>query len=67
MEIKKGLEGVVADTTSLSLVDGEAGRLIYRGYSVEELAQRPFAEVMHLLVFGDFPDRAQLERHQEFL
>lgn len=67
MEIKKGLEGVVADTTSLSLVDGEAGRLIYRGYSVEELAQRPFAEVMHLLVFGDFPNRAQLERLEEFL
>ena len=67
MEIKKGLEGVVADTTSLSLVDGEAGRLYYRGYPIESLAQRQFAEVVHLLVFGDFPDDAQLARLEDFL
>ena len=32
IDIKKGLEGVVVDNTATSLVDGEAGRLYYRGY-----------------------------------
>jgi citrate synthase len=32
VDIKKGLEGVVVDSTSISLVDGEAGRLYYRGW-----------------------------------
>lgn len=67
VEIRKGLEGVVADTTALSLVDGEAGRLYYRGYPVESLAQRPFAEVVHLLVFGELPDAAALAQFEDFL
>lgn len=67
VEIRKGLEGVVADTTSLSLVDGEVGRLYYRGYPIESLAQHRFAEVMHLLVFGDWPDEAKLAQVEEFL
>jgi citrate synthase len=67
IEIRKGLEGVVADTTALSLVDGEAGRLYYRGHPIEMLAQRRFAEVVHLLVLGDLPDATQLARVEEFL
>lgn len=67
VEIRKGLEGVVADTTALSLVDGEAGRLYYRGYPIEVLAQRRFAEVVHLLVLGALPDATQLARVEEFL
>jgi citrate synthase len=67
VDIRKGLEGVVADTTSLSLVDGEVGRLYYRGYPVEALAQKRFAEVVHLLVFGALPDPEQLARLEEFL
>jgi citrate synthase len=58
LDIKKGLEGVVVDSTSTSLVDGEAGRLYYRGYPIEKLMQRPFAAVAHLVVFGDLPDPA---------
>ena len=67
VDIRKGLEGVVADTTSLSLVDGEVGRLYYRGYPIEALAQKRFAEVVHLLVFGALPDPEQLARLEEFL
>src|SRR5262245_32010782 len=67
MEIKKGLEGVVADTTSLSLVAGETGHLYYRGYPIEFLAQHRFAEVMHLLVFGEWPNEARLAEVEEFL
>jgi citrate synthase len=67
VEIRKGLEGVVADSTELSLVDGEAGRLYYRGYAVETLATRRFVEVVHLLVFGDLPDDDRRAAFEEFL
>jgi len=67
VDIKKGLEGVVVDSTSISLVDGEAGRLYYRGYPIEGLVNRPFAAVAHLVVFGDLPNAAQLQEFEEFL
>jgi citrate synthase len=66
-DIKKGLEGVVADTTAVSDVDGEAGRLYYRGYTVESLAKYRFAEVAHLIVFGELPDAPALSRFEEYL
>jgi citrate synthase len=65
--VHKGLEGVLADTTSVSLVDGEAGRLYYRGYAVEELARKRFAEVMHLVVFGTLPDADRLQEVEDYL
>jgi citrate synthase len=65
--IHKGLEGVIADTTAVSLVDGEAGRLYYRGYAVEALARKRFAEVMHLIVFGTLPDSERLQEVEDYL
>ena len=44
----------------ISLVDGEAGRLYYRGYPIESLMKYPFAAVAHLVVFGELPNAAQL-------
>src|SRR5579862_9064427 len=67
VDIKKGLEGVVVDSTSISLVDGEAGRLYYRGYPIEKLVSHPFAAVAHLVVFGDLPGPLQLQEFEEFL
>ncbi|HEY2678654.1 MAG TPA: citrate/2-methylcitrate synthase, partial [Steroidobacteraceae bacterium] len=67
VDIKKGLEGVVVDSTSISLVDGEAGRLYYRGHPIEKLAKKPFAAVAHLVVFGDLPDDSRLAEFEEFL
>ena len=67
LDIRKGLEGVVVDTTSISLVDGEAGRLYYRGYPVETLVKHPFAAVMNLIVFGELPDAARLAQVEEYL
>ncbi|HEY8509038.1 MAG TPA: citrate/2-methylcitrate synthase [Steroidobacteraceae bacterium] len=58
--IPKGLEGVEVDTTSISLVDGQAGRLSYRGYVVEDLMSHPFAAAVNLVVFGELPDAARL-------
>ena len=67
LDIKKGLEGVVVDSTSVSLVDGEAGRLYYRGYPIEALVKKSFTAVAHLVVFGDLPDIARLAEFEEFL
>jgi citrate synthase len=67
VDIKKGLEGVVVDSTSISLVDGEAGRLYYRGQPIEKLVKHPFAAVAHLVVFGALPGSARLQEIEEFL
>jgi citrate synthase len=64
----KGLEGVIADETRIGLVDGEQGRLYYRGYAIEDLvARQSFDEVAYLLLFGSFPTAPELERFQKQL
>jgi len=50
--IHRGLEGVVVDTTEISLVDGENGILSYRGIPIEDLVDLPFGEVAALVVDG---------------
>jgi citrate synthase len=67
IEIRKGLEGVIADTTTTSLVDGNRGRLYYRGYSIEALIDQPFAAVVDLLVFGELPSPARLSEVEDYL
>jgi citrate synthase len=58
----RGLEGVVAAETSLSYVDGENGKLYYRGYDIDELAGKIcFEEATYLLWFGELPTSEQLE------
>src|SRR5581483_1337015 len=58
---KAGLEGVVAATTAISYVDGQAGRLIYRGYDIHDLAHATtFEEIAYLLWFGHLPTRNEL-------
>ena len=51
-KIMKGLEGVIVDTTAISLVDGKAGKLSYRGYDIDELVNLPFGHVASLVVDG---------------
>lgn len=59
--VDRGLEGIIVGATALSDVDGEAGRLTYRGYDIAELAtQASFEEVAHLLLFGALPSIHQL-------
>lgn len=60
-EIRKGLVGVVADTTAISKVNPETNSLLYRGYPVQELAARcSFEEVAYLLWHGELPTPEQL-------
>jgi citrate synthase len=57
----KGLKGVIAADSSICLVDGVEGRLIYRGYNIHELADHSsFEEVCYLLLEGELPDEQQL-------
>jgi len=57
----KGLEGVIADETTICRLDGPHGKLYYRGYSIEELARRSdFEEVVYLLLYEKLPTAAEL-------
>ena len=68
MSGKGGLEGVVAGKTALSMVDGQQGRLTYRGIAIGDLASHSsFEEVAHLLWHGQLPTRAQLADTHEKL
>jgi citrate synthase len=56
-----GLEGVLAGETSIALVDGLNGRLLYRGYPIGELVRSgTYAQVTELLWTGSWPDEAHL-------
>jgi len=58
-----GLRGVSVADTMVSNVDGDAGRLIYRGYDIRDLAERStYEEVAHLLIFDRLPNPSELER-----
>lgn len=61
-DIKKGLEGVLVAESALSHVDGQAGELIYRGYSIEDLtAHATYEEVLYLLWNGSLPTESELD------
>ena len=57
----EGLDGVIAASTRLSLVDGEAGRLIIGGYAVDDIAPRAgFEQLAYLLLHGRLPGAPEL-------
>jgi len=63
-----GLKGVVLDESRISLVDGDAGKLVYRGYNIHDLAEHAtFEETAYLLLYGSLPDRRQLEEFDRAL
>jgi citrate synthase len=64
----KGLAGVVADETSVSQVQGEHGRLIYRGIPIEEIAEKStFEETAFFLLKGKLPNQGELAKVTETL
>src|SRR5487761_229111 len=64
----KGLEGVIVTSTKITKIDGEAGKLIYRGYDITELAGKvSFEAVAHLLWKGRLPDAKELEAFKKKL
>jgi citrate synthase len=51
--------------SEITFLDGEEGILRYRGYSIEELAEKAdFLEVSYLLIFGELPTKSQLEKFE---
>ena len=60
-EIVKGLKDVYLDTTKSSFIDGQVGKLLYRGYNIHDLAEEStFEEVVYLLLYGKLPTKQQL-------
>ncbi|HEU4492166.1 MAG TPA: citrate/2-methylcitrate synthase [Jiangellales bacterium] len=58
----RGLADVVAASTALSDIDGQQGRLFYRGYDIHDIAGRiSFEECVHLLQRGSLPTSQELE------
>ena len=56
VELGPGLEGAITNKTKIGYVDGQAGRLVYRGYSIEDLTEHStYEETAYLLVFGRLP------------
>ncbi len=60
-KINRGLMGVHFDRSAVSDIDGAAGRLYYRGYTIDDLATNAtFEEVAHLLIMGELPNAEEL-------
>jgi 2-methylcitrate synthase len=67
-DIYKGLEGVIAGRTAISVINEEEGGARYRGYALHQLAERAtFDEVAHLLIHGRLPSAAELKAYRETL
>ncbi|MEM3185902.1 MAG: citrate synthase [Conexivisphaerales archaeon] len=57
-----GFENTASCKSSITFIDGEKGILRYRGYPIEELAQKStYLEVAYLLIYGEMPSKAQLQ------
>ncbi len=63
-----GLEGVVVKETKICHIDLENSKIYYRGYDLEELAERStFEETAYLLWYGNLPRRSELEEFKRIL
>ena len=61
-EISPGLENVYIKYTELTFIDGQKGIMRYRGYDINELAEKSsFEKVSYLMLFGKFPDDSELK------
>jgi citrate synthase len=58
----KGLEGIIAAESKICQIDGNNGKLYYRGYSIEDLAEHcTYEEATYLLLYNDLPTAEQLD------
>ena len=66
--LNTGLRGFTVASTRISDVDGSAGKLVYRGYLVKDLAESAtFEEVAYLLLYEKLPDKNELAAFKEKL
>ncbi|RKT52357.1 citrate synthase [Saccharothrix australiensis] len=60
--LDSGFVNTASCSSEITYIDGDAGILRYRGYPIEQLAQRSnFIEVSYLLIYGELPTQAQLD------
>jgi len=65
---KAGLEDVVVSSSEICFIDGHQGRLLYRGFDINDLvAHSTFEEVVYLLWHGALPTRKELDAHVKVL
>jgi len=61
IEIKRGLKDVYFATSEASFIDGNIGKLLYRGYNIDDMARNStFEETVYLLLFGKLPTAKEL-------
>ncbi len=66
--VVKGLKGIKAADSSICSIDGQIGKLIYRGYNIDDLcAHSTYEEVAFLLLYGELPTQSQLDQFHESL
>jgi len=64
--LDRGFANTAETRSAVSYIDGEKGILRYRGYPIEQLADRcSFLEVAYLLQYGELPTKAELEAYEE--
>ena len=62
IELRRGLRDVYIDNTQSSFIDGDIGKLLYRGYSIHDLAEKStFEETVYLLLYGKLPAQKELD------
>jgi len=62
-KVHRGLKDVYFERSETTFIDGKAGELRYRGYSIHDLAQQStFEETAHLLLHGELPSKTELAR-----
>src|SRR3989304_474058 len=60
--IDRGLDDIYVKETTIGRVDGEKGRLLYRGYDIRDLAKHStFEETVFILIHGRLPKREELD------
>ena len=68
VSVHRGLKDIYFDRSEASFIDGKAGELRYRGYSIHDLAQHStFEETAYLLIHGELPKREEFSRFQDEL
>ncbi|GAB3338316.1 citrate synthase [Marivirga atlantica] len=64
--IDPGFKNTGSTKSAITFLDGEKGILRYRGYSIEDLAEKStFLEVSYLLIYGELPSETQLKKYQQ--
>lgn len=62
VQLHRGLREVYIDRSKSSFIDGNVGKLLYRGYNIDDLAVHSnFEETAYLVMYGELPTQAQLD------